>query len=71
MLIDAPAYAKRKMINVKRLELTDLTIEITRLFNKQKLKEALEKDGMQLTTIARVTTAMKHVSLMFKSIKLK
>lgn len=33
------------MMNLKRLDLTDLTIEISRLFSKQKLKESLEQNG--------------------------
>ncbi|GMH41844.1 hypothetical protein BSKO_09754 [Bryopsis sp. KO-2023] len=46
VLVDSPTFFSRKMINLTRLELTDYTIEITRLFSKKKLKEALESDDV-------------------------
>eukprot|EP00210_Caulerpa_lentillifera_P005387 g5149.t1 len=46
VLVDHPEFHCRRLMNLKRLSLTNLKLEISRLFKKQTLKEALSKNDV-------------------------
>ena len=44
--MDHPEFRCRRVVNIKRLTMTNLHLQITRLFKKSTLKEALEKNDV-------------------------
>jgi len=46
VLVDHPDFRCRRVINLKRLYITNLSLDISRLFKKKTLKAALEKNDV-------------------------
>ena len=44
--MDHPDFRCRRLVNLKRLTMTNLRLEITRLFKRSSLKTALEKNDV-------------------------